>query len=150
LGLGGASFADSVVVRWPSGVKETYFTVAAGLVRVEEGAVATAIGGATLPSGPRTGSPPWRVDIRPQPARGAQSILVSSAEVISLELSIHDATGRLIRRLHRGPLGPGETEVLWDGRDRSGGPVASGVYFLRVEEDDGGGSTQMEKLVRVR
>ncbi|NBB87215.1 MAG: hypothetical protein GVY12_13485, partial [Bacteroidetes bacterium] len=36
---------------------------------------------------------------------------------------------------------------VWDGRDRSGAPVASGVYFVRLQA---GGTTLTESVVRVR
>ncbi len=45
-------------------------------------------------------------------------------------LLVFDARGRTIRRLDAVGGGGG---VLWDGRDRAGVPVASGVYFLRWE-----------------
>lgn len=44
-------------------------------------------------------------------------------------LSIVDPTGRHIRRLCDGSIGPGEREVAWDGRDEAGLPVASGSYL---------------------
>lgn len=52
-------------------------------------------------------------------------------------LSIHDLRGRLVRELfaeHR-PAGPGQ--VIWDGVDDAGLPVASGVYSVRLEARGG-------------
>lgn len=51
-----------------------------------------------------------------------------------VELSVYDVSGRVVRRLVDGSLeGAGRHGVKWDGRDDSGAPVASGVYFCRLE-----------------
>ena len=55
------------------------------------------------------------------PARGVAS------------LRIYDIAGRLVRVLADGPLEAGVHDVLWDGKDERGAPVASGVYMCRVE-----------------
>jgi len=54
-----------------------------------------------------------------------------NAGTVSLE--IYDLTGRKVRTLHQGPLGPGRHEMTWRGRDDSGRPVSSGVYFYRLQ-----------------
>jgi hypothetical protein len=40
--------------------------------------------------------------------------------------------GRRLIVLQDGLLPPGRHEILWDGRDAGGQPVASGVYFYRL------------------
>ena len=47
-------------------------------------------------------------------------------------LRVYDIAGRIVRTLVDGVHTPGSVEVTWDGRDASGGPVASGVYFYRL------------------
>ncbi len=49
-----------------------------------------------------------------------------------VDAGIYDAAGRLITRVVSGALPAGEHVVEWNGRDREGREVASGVYFLRV------------------
>jgi hypothetical protein len=44
-------------------------------------------------------------------------------------LDVFDLKGRLVRRLHVGPLAPGPHSLEWDGRDDGGNGVGSGVYF---------------------
>ncbi|MGD9546564.1 MAG: FlgD immunoglobulin-like domain containing protein [Candidatus Krumholzibacteriia bacterium] len=39
----------------------------------------------------------------------------------------------MVRNLEVGALEAGEHARIWDGRDESGGHVASGVYFARLE-----------------
>jgi hypothetical protein len=50
---------------------------------------------------------------------------------------IHDAAGRLSRRLYEGVLGAGGHELSWDGLDAQGRPAASGIYWVRVAGPDG-------------
>jgi len=48
------------------------------------------------------------------------------------ELGIYDAQGRLVRRL--GTFGADDTRGTWNGRDELGVKVASGVYWLRLQD----------------
>jgi hypothetical protein len=48
-------------------------------------------------------------------------------------LSLHDAAGRLVRRIDSGVYGAGTRTVTWDGLDSEGRRVSAGVYFLRSE-----------------
>jgi len=48
-------------------------------------------------------------------------------------VSIHDTSGRLVRRLVDAELPPGAHTLTWDGRGDGGQPVAAGVYFCRVK-----------------
>jgi hypothetical protein len=50
----------------------------------------------------------------------------------SVSLRIYDTAGRLIRVLVDDQRGAGRYEAIWDGLDRAGRPVASGVYFYRL------------------
>jgi hypothetical protein len=52
------------------------------------------------------------------------------------EVAIYDVMGRLIRRVADKPLTAGATEVAWDGRDRSGAAVGSGIFFARLRADN--------------
>ncbi len=51
-------------------------------------------------------------------------------------IRIFDITGRLVRVLLDGPLGPGIHTVRWDGTDERGRRLASGIYFLALEASD--------------
>ncbi len=65
----------------------------------------------------------------------------------SARLDIYDVSGRHVRELERGPLGEGEHVAPWDGLDSHGRPVASGVYFVRVEA---GGASATAKVMLLR
>ncbi|MCI0699251.1 S8 family serine peptidase [candidate division KSB1 bacterium] len=48
-------------------------------------------------------------------------------------LTVFDVTGRAVALLASGFEKPGEHSVRWDGRDRQGNHVPSGIYFYRLE-----------------
>jgi flagellar hook assembly protein FlgD len=49
-----------------------------------------------------------------------------------VEIALYDVGGRLVAVLVDEHRAPGFYSVTWDGVNRSGEPVASGVYFLRM------------------
>ncbi len=65
-----------------------------------------------------------------------------------VELSIIDLAGRRVRTLVAGPLRAGLHRVRWDGRDRRGVEVASGVYFARLRAEGSPPVTRKLTLVR--
>jgi hypothetical protein len=62
-------------------------------------------------------------------------------------LAIHDTSGRLVRTVARGVLGPGMHEFVWDGTTDAGGPASSGIYFSRLATHEG---SETRKLVLLR
>jgi hypothetical protein len=69
----------------------------------------------------------------PNPFNPATVIRFELPEDRRVGLEILDLTGRRIRVLQRGWLEAGSHAIRWDGRDQGGHPVASGVYFYRLE-----------------
>ena len=51
----------------------------------------------------------------------------------TVRLTVHDATGRLVRTLVNRVQGLGAYSVSWDGNDERSRPVASGVYFHHLQ-----------------
>jgi flagellar hook assembly protein FlgD len=49
------------------------------------------------------------------------------------ELSVYDIAGRCVATLVDGHVEAGPHEVVWDGTNDAGEPVASGVYFSSVK-----------------
>jgi len=47
-------------------------------------------------------------------------------------LTVHDAAGQLVKELHRGGFGAGETTKVWDGTNERGQQVAPGIYFISL------------------
>lgn len=54
-----------------------------------------------------------------------------------VQWDIFDVRGQRVHTVHSGNLGAGIHQRMWDGRDDSGVPTASGVYFQRVVTPDG-------------
>ena len=79
----------------------------------------------------------------PNPTSGVCTIICDFAQVRRIAVGIYDPSGRLVRSLESS-LTPGRHTFSWDGRDASGVPAGSGIYFLRVSTDKGNHS---EKLV---
>lgn len=49
-----------------------------------------------------------------------------------VRLEIFDINGKLIRKLIDNELYKGSHEVLWDGKDKKGKQVSSGIYFYKL------------------
>jgi len=76
--------------------------------------------------------------------------LPAAAEV---RLEVVDPSGRIVAVLLRGDRAAGSHSVRWDGRDRSGRPLASGVYFCRLHSTDnlnGSRAVQTRAIVLMR
>ena len=69
----------------------------------------------------------------PNPTRAGSVIRFEVVEgAADVEVRIFDAAGRLVRRFPPQHFLPGVGQVSWDGRDRVGRAVHSGVYFARI------------------
>jgi len=52
-----------------------------------------------------------------------------------VRVQIFDLSGRLVKTVLDEPRGEGYQTVRWNGSDRNGGKVASGVYYFRIQAD---------------
>lgn len=64
-----------------------------------------------------------------------------------VEVTVYDVSGREVRTLVSDRLGAGNGVAIWDGLDNGGRPVASGVYFARLDVD---GLTASGKLIMMK
>ncbi|MFQ5869554.1 MAG: glycosyl hydrolase-related protein, partial [Candidatus Zixiibacteriota bacterium] len=69
------------------------------------------------------------------------------AEAVVTTIEVFNTRGRLIATLLEEPLKPGQHQVIWEGRNRGGEEVSSGVYFCRFHV---GESEQIHKMVLLR
>jgi len=53
------------------------------------------------------------------------------AQAGNARLELFDVAGRQVKTLASGILAPGPHAARWDGRDRDGNGVRTGVYFVR-------------------
>ena len=72
----------------------------------------------------------------PNPFNPTTSIRFVVPKRAHVNLAIANATGKVIATLLNRAVAPGPQEVEWDGRDGSGRPTASGVYFYRLKIGD--------------
>jgi hypothetical protein len=73
----------------------------------------------------------------PNPLNPEGVLTLRTASRGPLRVTLHDASGRLIRVLMNGFGEPGEHHVPIDGRGAGGTPLSSGVYFYRIQSADG-------------
>jgi hypothetical protein len=53
---------------------------------------------------------------------------------VAVWVGVWDVRGRVVRWLVEGEVqGPGEYQVVWDGKDEEGRDAASGVYLVRMK-----------------
>jgi len=69
----------------------------------------------------------------PNPSRGATAITLRSREQTRASLRIIDSSGREVIQLLSGPIQAGETRLSWNGQDRLGHPVPSGIYYYQLD-----------------
>jgi hypothetical protein len=83
-----------------------------------------------------TPAPQSRFTIFPNPCRDKLVILIPKSPTPDPHslVSIHDASGRLIRSLHLSPSLPPAlpSSLSWDCRDNSGNRVSPGIYFVSL------------------
>ena len=74
--------------------------------------------------------------VSPNPFGSAATVRYRSAKSGPLSVTVYDPAGARVRTLLDGgsDVAGGEGSVVWDGRDGSGRPVASGSYFIRIEQ----------------
>lgn len=64
----------------------------------------------------------------------------------SVQVYVHDRSGRIVRRVFDGTLGPGRNVVDWDGRDGNGKVVPSGIYLVTIKAE---GDTDVKSVAVV-
>jgi len=75
----------------------------------------------------------WLGQSFPNPFGGQAAISYALGKAGKVRLSVYSPTGQLVRRLVDGEAGPGLHTATWDGRDRFGNRVGSGMYYYRLD-----------------
>jgi MFS family permease len=101
----------------------------------------TGIGGPASAPGLRIAQPV------PNPFSVSARVAFHVPEQGAVSLVVYDVQGRSVKTLARGSHPAGDYEATWDGKDERGRRVASGVYFLRLEQ---GGALVSRKIVLTR
>ena len=91
-------------------------------------------------------SPP--IEIRslyshPNPLRSRTTFTYElSRDADEVSITIYTTSGRRIRRLENAPTKRGYNELMWDGRDEEGEPLANGTYISKIHAISHGHETQ--------
>ena len=80
----------------------------------------------------------------PNPFNPTTSIRYTIAETGRVDITIYNVKGERVLRLFNETMPPGPHEVTWNGTNERGHPVASGVYFYRLQV---GGFSDVKKMV---
>ena len=122
--FGDAALPDSLVAATIEGELESGETF-----------VAT-IGGKHVHDGPRPRNhDDNRISLRikPNPMNPKTDITFTLARSSNVRVAVYDLSGRLVGTVHEGEMAAGPHTIPWEGKSRSGGHVASGIYFVSVE-----------------
>ena len=125
-GLDLCAVAETVEVRWPSGIVQRLTNVAAdGRLLVSEDDVTAA---SSLPEAALLA-----IQISPNPSRGPISIAIRSVFPQAARILICDVAGRVVADLGRKSVGNGVAPIVWDGRNSSGIPLSTGMYCAHAQ-----------------
>jgi len=80
----------------------------------------------------------------PNPFNPTTTISFSLPESGLTTLNIYNLKGQLVRSLVNGDMASGKQNIVWNGLDNSNRPVASGVYFYKVNN---GGKSIIRKML---
>ena len=69
----------------------------------------------------------------PNPFQLSTAIRFHLDRAVPVSVRVYDASGRAVRTLDPRWFAAGNQSVSWDGRDDASSPVASGVYYYRLE-----------------
>jgi hypothetical protein len=75
--------------------------------------------------------------VYPNPGAGQTFIDFWTRNAGRVQARAYDVAGRCVCQLSDGILSAGGHHLLWDGHDENGGPVAAGIYFIRVSTAEG-------------
>ena len=68
----------------------------------------------------------------PNPFSASTRIAFSMRQAGNVRLSVYTPEGRLVTDILDSPMGPGRHSAVWDGHDRSGNKMGSGIYYYRL------------------
>ncbi len=84
---------------------------------------------------------------RPNPFNPTTRIEFALPSTMNVDLAVYDPAGRLVNTLVRAPMKAGTHAAVWNGTDRNGNEVASGIYLYRLKA---GGNVETRKLLLIR
>ena len=83
----------------------------------------------------------------PNPFNPVTTLVYAIRHAGPVSLNVYDLRGRKVAELVNKYMNPGSYRVTWDGRDQTGTPVASGIYFYKISA---GRFTATKKMTLIR
>jgi len=83
----------------------------------------------------------------PSPLRRSGTLRYRLEHPAAVEIAVYDLRGAVVAQLARATRPSGWHAITWDGRDRAGVPLPSGVYFVRTHLGD---TTSSHKITLLR
>lgn len=92
-------------------------------------AVASMLMPPALPAGPETST---GRNVYPNPFVDKTTFTLTMSSSADVRITVHDIMGKPVRVLREGPQPAGTFDIVWDGRDNIGDPVAPGIYICSL------------------
>jgi hypothetical protein len=102
---------------------------------------------AAVPGGTGTSSFVWLGQNAPNPFNHGTTIAYQLTTTGRARMAVYAPTGQLVKELVNTNLGPGSYTATWDGSDRFGHEVSSGMYYYRL---DAGNQSRAGRMVLLR
>jgi hypothetical protein len=129
-GIGFDTTIDSVVIRWPLGHKQVLSDVAINQYHEIQEPDITAI---ENKDGQISSPIYWRLEQNyPNPFNPTTKISYNLAKDADVHLDLYDITGKQVATLVDEYQTRGSHVLTWNGKDRLGNNVPSGVYFYKI------------------
>jgi hypothetical protein len=118
-----------------------YNTQANGALIVDDFIISSPKNGAAKPEAENLAAAPppsaFVLQSYPNPFNAATRIEFALPQDAEVQLSVFDLTGREVQQLLAGERAAGNYRALWNGKNREGIELGSGVYFLRLRYRSG-------------
>ncbi len=95
---------------------------------------------------PTLANPSLVLSAYPNPVSSRSQLAFELPRAAHVRATVYDVAGRRVTDLHNGQLDAGQQMLFWNGRDRSGGRVASGTYYVELQTPWNRGSTKVTVL----
>jgi flagellar hook assembly protein FlgD len=83
----------------------------------------------------------------PNPFNPQTTITFNLSKAAPVDLAVYNTKGQIVKSLLKEMAKQGDHSVDWNGTDKNGNPVSSGVYFYRLNN---GKTSQSRKMVLMR
>jgi hypothetical protein len=144
-GLGDATVVDSIIVQWPSGIEETLVSVSINqYLTISEGDFSP------IWDDDEVNALPGRYNLStnyPNPFNSSTLIEYGLPRQSHVTVTVYNILGQNMQSLVDRVESAGNYSIVWDGKDTSGKPAVSGVYFYRFEA---GAHSETKKMLLLR